>query len=93
MPGPTDTDFFRRADMLDTKVGQQSKDDPAQVAAQGFKALMAGERKGIAGSVSNKAQGGADKGVPDRLKAAAHRRGEGAKAGGRGDPKGAPPPR
>src|SRR4051812_27211089 len=26
-PGPTETDFFARADMLDTKVGQQKKDD------------------------------------------------------------------
>ena len=32
MPGPTDTEFFARADMLDTKVGQAKKDDPAEVA-------------------------------------------------------------
>jgi short-subunit dehydrogenase len=32
MPGPTNTDFFHRADMEDTKVGQASKDDPALVA-------------------------------------------------------------
>src|SRR4051794_33696706 len=35
MPGATDTEFFERADMLDTKVGQGSKDDPAEVARQG----------------------------------------------------------
>ena len=32
MPGATETRFFERADMLDTKVGQQEKDDPAEVA-------------------------------------------------------------
>ena len=44
MPGPTETDFFERADMADdTKVGTSKKDDPAQVAQQGFEALMAGK--------------------------------------------------
>ena len=32
MPGATETEFFERADMLDTKVGQAKKDDPADVA-------------------------------------------------------------
>ena len=41
MPGATETEFFERADMLDTKVGTQKKDDPADVAATGFKAMMA----------------------------------------------------
>ena len=45
MPGPTDTSFFHRADMDDTAVGQGSKDDPAQVAKQGFDALMAGKER------------------------------------------------
>ena len=35
MPGATETDFFERADMLDTKVGQDKKDDPADVARWG----------------------------------------------------------
>jgi NAD(P)-dependent dehydrogenase (short-subunit alcohol dehydrogenase family) len=35
MPGPTDTNFFHRAGMEDTQVGQAQKDDPAQVAKQG----------------------------------------------------------
>ena len=74
MPGPTETDFFRRADMLDTPVGQQSNDDPAAVAAQGFEALMGGEDKLVAGSVGTKAQGIANKVLPDKFKAAAHRR-------------------
>jgi uncharacterized protein len=73
MPGPTDTEFFSRADMDDTKVGQSSKDDPAQVAAQGFQALMDGKDKLVAGSVTTKLQGVANSVLPDKLKAAAHR--------------------
>lgn len=73
MPGHTDTDFFRRADMLDTKVGQDKKDDPALVARQGFEALMAGEQKVVAGSLKTKMQGVASRVLPDRAKASAHR--------------------
>jgi short-subunit dehydrogenase len=73
MPGATDTKFFRRADMQDTPVGRSDKDDPAQVAAQGFEALMAGRNKIVAGSPRTKAQGMANKVLPDKLKAAAHR--------------------
>jgi uncharacterized protein len=43
MPGATETAFFARADMLDTKVGQEAKDDPADVAKAGFEAMMQGE--------------------------------------------------
>src|SRR5918992_1565217 len=42
MPGATETAFFERADMLDTKVGQEEKDDPAEVAKAGFDAMMKG---------------------------------------------------
>ena len=73
MPGPTETEFFERADMLDTKVGQSEKDDPAQVAEQGFEALMKGERKLVAGSLKTKVQGVANSMLPDALKAKAHR--------------------
>jgi short-subunit dehydrogenase len=73
MPGPTDTDFFRRADMLDTSVGQNKKDDPALVARQGFDALMAGKHKVVAGSLKTKVQGVANRVLPDRAKASAHR--------------------
>src|SRR3712207_8485519 len=51
MPGPTDTEFFARGDLLDTKLGQGPKDDPAQVARQGYEALMAGKDKVVAGSL------------------------------------------
>lgn len=43
MPGATETEFFERADMLDTKVGSEEKDDPAEVARVGFEALMRGD--------------------------------------------------
>jgi short-subunit dehydrogenase len=49
MPGATETDFFERADMLDTKVGTSKKDDPAMVARKGFDAMMAGEGDVVTG--------------------------------------------
>lgn len=49
MPGPTDTEFFRRADLMDTSVGQAKKDDPAEVARVGFDAMMDGEGDVVSG--------------------------------------------
>ena len=49
MPGATDTEFFRRADMLDTKVGREKKDDPKDVAKVGFDAMMAGDGDVVSG--------------------------------------------
>lgn len=50
MPGPTDTEFFERANLSDTKVGQSdSKQDPAEVAESGYKAMMKGEDHVVAG--------------------------------------------
>ena len=49
MPGATETEFFARADMLDTKVGQGKKDDAADVARTGFKAMMKGEGDVVTG--------------------------------------------
>lgn len=49
MPGPTETEFFDRAEMLDTKVGTDEKDDPAKVARDGWDALMAGKAHIISG--------------------------------------------
>jgi uncharacterized protein len=70
MPGPTDTDFFERAAMEDTKLGQSKKDDPRDVARDGFAALMAGKDHVIAGSRKNKLQVAAAQVMPDRAKAA-----------------------
>jgi uncharacterized protein len=74
MPGPTDTDFFRRADLLDTRVGHMEKDDPAEVARDGFEALMAGKDHVVAGSAKNRAQAAAGRVLPDRAGAAMHAR-------------------
>ncbi len=49
MPGATETDFHRRADMLDTALGRMAKSDPADVAEEGFAAMMNGEADVIAG--------------------------------------------
>jgi short-subunit dehydrogenase len=74
MPGPTETDFFERADMAeDTKVGTSEKDDPAQVARQGFEALMGGKDRVVGGGLKTRVQEAAGKAMPDKLKAAMHR--------------------
>jgi short-subunit dehydrogenase len=49
MPGATETEFFERADMMDTKVGTQKKADPAAVAKTGFKAMLNGDGDVVAG--------------------------------------------
>ncbi len=49
MPGATETEFFERADLMDTKVGQEKKMDAADVAMQGFDAMMAGKGEVITG--------------------------------------------
>jgi uncharacterized protein len=49
MPGATETDFFERADMLDTEVARSKKDDPADVAKVGFDAMIRGEGDVVAG--------------------------------------------
>jgi len=74
MPGPTETEFFERADMLDTKVGASDKDDPADVARDGFDALMAGNERVVSASLSTKLQGRASRVMPDSAKAKMHRR-------------------
>ena len=73
MPGPTDTNFFARAQMLATGMGKGPKDSPAEVAEQGFAALMAGEKKVVAASVAVKAQEALSKVLPDSVKALGNR--------------------
>jgi short-subunit dehydrogenase len=74
MPGPVETEFFERAEMLDTKVGASEKDDPGDVARDGFKALMAGEERVISHRMSTKLQGRGSRLLPDRVKAEMHRK-------------------
>jgi short-subunit dehydrogenase len=73
MPGPTDTEFFERADMLDTKVGQGKKDDPAMVAEVGFKAMMNGEGDIVSGW-KNKLQSAVANVTPASMLAEQHRK-------------------
>lgn len=49
MPGATETRFFERADMLDTKVGQSRKDNLADVARAGFDAMVDKEGDVVSG--------------------------------------------
>jgi short-subunit dehydrogenase len=72
MPGATDTDFFERAGMEDTKIGQGKKDDPAMVAKVGFEAMMKGEGDVVAG-FKNKLQAAAAAVTPQSALAEMHR--------------------
>jgi len=71
MPGPTDTEFFERADMEDTRIGSGRKDDPADVAREALAALMAGKDHVVAGSTMNKVQAAASAVLPDQAVSAA----------------------
>jgi uncharacterized protein len=73
MPGPTETNFFHRAGLDDTKVGASEKDDAGKVALDGFEALMAGKDHVVAGSFKNKAQALGAKALPETAKAQIHR--------------------
>ncbi|MBV9759531.1 MAG: SDR family NAD(P)-dependent oxidoreductase [Acidobacteriaceae bacterium] len=72
MPGATETNFFHRAGADDTKLGASEKDDPAEVAKEGFEALMAGKDHVVAGSLKNKFQAAAGYALPDPMVAKAH---------------------
>ncbi len=74
LPGVTETNFFHRAEMDDTMAGQSDKDDPADVARDGFAALMAGKDKVIAGSLKTKAMGLATEFLPPTVSAEMHRK-------------------
>lgn len=73
-PGPVDTDFFHRAGMDDTQVGQEGKkeSEPYDVAKQGFEALMKGDKHVYAASFKTKLEGAVANFVPDAVKAAMH---------------------
>lgn len=73
-PGPTDTDFFRRAGMDDTKVGSDGKkeSDPANVARQGIDALFDGKDHVYAASLKTKIEGKLANALPGAAKGAMH---------------------
>ncbi|MBB3694819.1 SDR family oxidoreductase [Sphingomonas sp. BK580] len=73
MPSVTNTNFFNRAEMMDTKAGASgSKDDPAVVAKAGFDALMAGDDK-VVPTLKNKVMGAIADALPDKVAAQVHR--------------------
>jgi uncharacterized protein len=73
MPGATETDFFERADMLDTKLATQKKQSPAEVARLGFEAMMKGEGDVVTGW-SNKLRAAIAHLVPSGALAEMHRK-------------------
>jgi short-subunit dehydrogenase len=83
MPGATETEFFERADMLDTKVGTQKKTSAADVARKGFKAMMKGDGDVVTGW-NNKLRAAISHVLPNAALAEQHRRmaapGSGAKS-------------
>ena len=84
LPGPTDTPFFARNGMDDTRIANGPKDDPDDAAADGFEAMMNGDERVVSSSLLTKAEslGG---------RAAGARRSGGRHRGG--DPHVAPDPR
>ena len=72
MPGATETDFFERADMADTKVGRGEKAHASDVAKTGFDAMMKGELKVVAG-FANKVRAAVSHLAPDSTLAELHR--------------------
>ncbi|MEL5878997.1 SDR family NAD(P)-dependent oxidoreductase [Cereibacter sphaeroides] len=73
MPGPTDTGFFARAEMLDTRVGEAKKDDPAEVARAGYEAMLKG-REQVTPGLANKIQSTAAEILPAGMVAEMHRK-------------------
>jgi short-subunit dehydrogenase len=73
MPGATETEFFARADMLDTALGQGKKDDAVDVARIGFKAMKDGEGDVVSGW-QNKLQSAIANITPASVLAEVHRK-------------------
>lgn len=73
MPGATETEFFRRADMMDTKIGTEEKDDPAEVARAGYDAMMRGEGDVVTG-MRNRIQSAVANVTPAAVLAKQHRK-------------------
>jgi uncharacterized protein len=73
MPGATETDFFERAGLMDTKIGQSKKDDAAEVAKTGFQAMMNGDGDVVTGW-HNKLQSAIANITPASWLAEAHRK-------------------
>jgi uncharacterized protein len=73
MPGATETEFFERADLMDTKVGTEKKQPADEVAKAGFEAMMKGEGDVVAGW-TNKLRAAIAHIVPSQVLAEQHRK-------------------
>jgi short-subunit dehydrogenase len=73
-PGATETNFFHRAGMDDTKVGAGKKSDPADVAREGFEALMKGKDHVVSAMGKEKVQVALGQIIPEKVKAEQHRK-------------------
>jgi short-subunit dehydrogenase len=73
MPGATETEFFERADMLDTNVGSSKKQPPEEVAKVGFEAMEKGKDEVVAGW-SNKLRAAISHIVPSTVLAEQHKK-------------------
>lgn len=73
MPGATETEFFERAGMEDTKIGQDEKGDPADVAKVGYEAMLNGEGDVVSG-FKNKVMSTVASVTPSGVLAEQHRR-------------------
>jgi len=73
MPGPTETEFFERAELMDTKVGTEKKQPAAEVAKIGYDAMMSGDAGVIAGW-KNKLQATLANVLPNQTLAEQHRK-------------------
>jgi short-subunit dehydrogenase len=73
MPGATATEFFERAEMMDTNVGTGKKDDAADVAKAGFDAMMRGDGDVVTG-FKNKVQSAIANITPAEALAKQHRK-------------------
>jgi short-subunit dehydrogenase len=73
-PGPTDTNFFHRAGMDDTKVGSEGKKEsqPDDVAKDGIDALFAGKDHVYSHAATTKLEGAVANLVPGSVKASMH---------------------
>jgi uncharacterized protein len=73
LPGPSDTPFFTNNGMDDTRIATGPKDDPEDVAADGFRAMMDGDERVVSSSLLTKAEALGGRLLPDRVKAELHR--------------------
>ncbi|WP_029416872.1 SDR family NAD(P)-dependent oxidoreductase [Brevundimonas bacteroides] len=73
MPGATETDFFERAGLTDTKLGTADKMSPVDVARIGYEAMNRGDGDVVAG-MGNKVQAGLARVTPPAALAEVHRK-------------------